>query len=159
MTSCKRGRQGRQSCDQKWWGLHLPDTLEKIRSLYMIMGFALNLERHQNYIRSWSSWDCRLVFIKIKFQVTDKPWIVFILVDVLTQDLIRLGRTLFPKSALAGGSACLEGSGLPWGWTIGGWGDFLHYDFFMQLAGFVWSTRVLESKTGNGFGQDHELYR
>lgn len=71
-------------------------------------GFCSNLELHQNYIRSCSSWDYSLIFIEIKFQVTDKQRIVFIWVGVLTQDLVRLGCTLLPKSAQRVGAAYAE---------------------------------------------------
>lgn len=61
-------------------------------------GSCSNLERHQHYIRSGSFCSCGLICIKIKFQGTDKQWIAFIRVGVLTRDLIGLGYTSLLKS-------------------------------------------------------------
>ena len=42
MTSCKRGRRADRAVTRSGGGLYLPDTSEKIHSLYVIMGFALS---------------------------------------------------------------------------------------------------------------------
>lgn len=80
MKCFKGGVRGRQSCGWEWRSHGPSDTSEEV--CYHTLRWILLLSWSLPHIMSWSSWKCSLIFIDIKFQVTDKQWILFIWVGV-----------------------------------------------------------------------------
>ena len=82
---------------------------------------------------------------------------MLIWVGVLTQDLIRLGCTLFPPSVLPVQCGLVSLSIQQC--QGGAWRHFPSLGFFKQSAGFAWYTRILQGTTALGFMQgDQEVY-